>query len=221
MRSYQGQSCESHNTYRSLHYALMIIQALLCRWNNMPSRASYDIVSFEEGTPDRPLDPEDDQDRDDILVAAQVSRIICRKLELDGYRALETTINNAARSPSPEEKIKFAHKLGRILCSLRWRLSWWEVLGDGLHEHDPLLEHFIERVTLLSRVLYFYFFTVKEKIAPWYDIRGLQGIWSSYPDSRPMFDDFPLVCSIEAFGEWMDRGKGLIREANAQGRFSR
>jgi hypothetical protein len=187
----------------------------------MPSRASYDIVSLEDGVPDRPLDPEDAKDREEIMIAAQVSRIICRKAEIDGYRALQTTVNNAARSPNPDEKIQFVQELGRILCSLRWRMSWWELLGDGSHEYDPFRERFIERVKLLSRVLYFYFFTVKEKIAPWYDIRGLQGVWSSYPDSKPVFDDFPIVCSIVAFAEWKDRGKGLIREADVQGLFSR
>jgi hypothetical protein len=185
----------------------------------MPSRASYDIISLEDGIPDRPLDPENDQDKEEIMIAAQVSRIVCRKLEIDGYKALQTNINNA-RAQTGDEKLKFVQELGKILCSLRWRMSWWELLGDGSREDDPFRDRYIYRVKLLSRVLYFYYFTVKNKIGPWYDISALQGAISSYPDSIPVFDDFPMMCSLQGFEEWMDRGKSLIQKANVQRRFS-
>jgi hypothetical protein len=179
----------------------------------MPSSASYDIVSLEDGIPDRPLDPQDPHDIQEIMIAAQVSRIIRRKLEIDSYRALQTTINNAARLQDQSEKIKFVHELGRILCSLRWRMSWWELLGDGSQQHDPFRDRCIDRVKQLSKVLYFYYFMVKEKIGLWQDIRdqqALRGVWSNYLDTNCVFDDFPVFCSTEAFEVWMERGKALM-----------
>lgn len=185
----------------------------------MPSRASYDIVSLEEGDPDRPLDPENDEDKAEILIAAQMSRIICRKQEIDGYRDMQKNINNI-RDRSVEEKLKFAHELGQILVSLRWRMSWWELLGDGSKEPDPLRDKYIERVTILSRTLYFYYFTVI-KVGAWNDMTSLKGVMSSYPDASPVFEDFPMVRSIQGFEDWMEHGKVLIRKANVQNRFSK
>jgi len=79
----------------------------------MPSRASYDIIPLDNNTPSRPLDPEDESDRQEIMIAAQMSRIICRKLELDGFKALQSQINGTGGTTSwPDPRLPaLAHVL--------------------------------------------------------------------------------------------------------------
>lgn len=164
------------------------------------------------------------------MFAAQLSRTICRRLELEGYKSLQTAINNIVRNPSTEDKIVFVQQMGKLLCSLRWRLSSWEMLlgispkGKG-RETDSHTQVFIDRVRMLSKVLYLYSLTVKTKIPPIpFGGQGemtdrLAGEWSTYPDAQTVWDDFPAVCSVEGFEEWMARGRQLIAEVNVQGTF--
>jgi hypothetical protein len=185
----------------------------------MPSRASYDIVSLENRLLDRPLNPEDPQDREEILVAAQLSRIVCRKLETDGFKALQRAINTL-RFETPSGAAKLVKELGQILLTLRWRISWWELLGDGSDEPDPSRDRYVERVRCLSRVLYFYYFTAKRRVGSWCEPNSLHGVWSTYADAAPIFDDLPCVESIEGFHDWMEQGKQLVCQAGVQRRLS-
>jgi hypothetical protein len=66
----------------------------------MPGRASYDFVLSSEDFQGRPLDPEDEEDQQEIIIAAQLSRIVCRKLEIEGYKALQAEINGMRTSNS-------------------------------------------------------------------------------------------------------------------------
>jgi hypothetical protein len=213
----------------------------------MPSRASYSRVPIYKtgsntSTADQPLDPESPSDKDEILLAAQLSRIVCRKLEIDGYRALQTRINvilssKVGSSPSYNndgsdshggpagsditDATSFVTELGKILLSLRWRMSWWEFLGSGSPEPDPFRDKFVERVRGLIKILYFYYFSAKRSISSWTyyterDLQELGGVWSSYPDSVSVWDDFPVDESVSGFEEWVERGKGVIKRARAK-----
>lgn len=186
----------------------------------MPSRASYDLIPLSEESAGRPLNPEDEDDKQEIIIAAQISRIVCRKLEIDGYQALQSEINKVRSNSTYAERRGSVEKLGKILLSLRWRMSWWKLLGDGSNHDDPFRNKFVARVEHLSKVLYFYYFVLKTRIGPWNDMAGLEGEMSSYPDAVPVFDDFPVVQSIEGFEAWLERGEYLIREANVERRFS-
>jgi len=190
----------------------------------MPSRATYSIIPHQNSSEERSLNPEDEDDKRDILIAAQISRIVCRKLELDGYASLQAEINKMHTSSSSYLSRKAtAAKLGKILLTLRWRMSWWQLLGDGSNNDDVFRDRFVYRVEQLCRVLYFYYFTLKSRIGSWVgeEMSALRGEWSSYPDSSSVFDDFPTVNSIQGFEEWLERGKALIREANVEKRFRR
>ncbi|WEW58884.1 hypothetical protein PRK78_004352 [Emydomyces testavorans] len=191
--------------------------SLLSQWNNMPSRASYDFVSQPDGMPDRPMNIEDPNDQSEILLAAQLSRIFCRKLEVDGYRALQCALNKNKWDDMPYESfLKFLSQLGNILVSLRWRVSWWELLGDGGSKPDINKERYEERVWTLCKVLYFYYTSVKLKLPSWMKHDGLDGVWSMYADADQVWDDFPLMGTAEGFEVWMARGKELIREAGVR-----
>ncbi|KAH0559841.1 hypothetical protein GP486_003638 [Trichoglossum hirsutum] len=171
-----------------------------------------------EELPDRPLNAEDLQDREEILIAAQLSRIVCRKLEIDGFKVLQKTINSL-RFEAPDGAAKFVRELGQILLTLRWRISWWELLGDGSNEPDPSRDRYVDRVRCLSRVLYFYYFTAKRRVSSWNAI-ALEGVLSVYADAAPIFDDFPRVESIGGFHNWMEQGKQLVCQAGVQRRLS-
>ncbi|KLJ12586.1 hypothetical protein EMPG_12372 [Blastomyces silverae] len=195
--------------------------SLLSQWNNMPSRASYDFVPISDDQADRPMDVHDPEDCVDILLAAQLSRIFCRKLEVDGYRALQNALNKNKWDSVPYDTfIKFVSQLGQILLTLRWRVSWWELLGDGGTTPDANKERYEDRVRRLCQVLYFYYSSVKLKLPAWRAPTELNGVWSTYADATSIWDDFPSDPSIDGFNLWMARGKELIREAGVQNRIS-
>jgi len=188
----------------------------------MPSRASYAFVSLDDGTPDRLMDVQDPADRTEILLAAQLSRIFCRKLEVDGYRLLQNVLNKNKWDEVPHDLfIKFVSQLGQILLTLRWRVSWWELLGDSGAKPDINKDRYEERVRSLCRILYFYYTSVRLKLPAWSASTELDGVWSSYADAKPVWDDFPSVSTLEGFNQWLERGKILIREAGVQSRIAK
>jgi hypothetical protein len=188
----------------------------------MPSRASYAFVSLEDGTPDRPMNVQDRADQAEILLAAQLSRIFCRKLEVDGFRALQNVLNkNKWDEVPPDSFIKFVSQLGQILLTLRWRVSWWELFGDSGTKPDINKERYEERVRSLCRILYFYYTSVRLKLPSWLAPTELDGVWSTYADADPVWDDFPSASTLEGFSRWLERGKTLIREAGVQSRIAK
>ncbi|RJE25020.1 hypothetical protein PHISCL_02671 [Aspergillus sclerotialis] len=190
------------------------VYALLSQWNNMPSRASYSFVSLQGGE-ERPMDVNNPEDRRDILLAAQLSRIVCRMLEVEGFRKLERDFYNIKwKQISNETHIRFLGELGRILLSLRWRVSWWKLHGDGSHESDPSQQHYVDRVDLICRILYVYYTNVLAKLPSWSTTDVPKGVWSHYADSEnPIWDDFPSDPTDGGFHAWMDRGRELIQQA--------
>lgn len=202
----------------------------------MPSRASYEYVSTKDGVPDRPMNIQDPEDQTEILLAAQLSRIFCRKLEIDGYKALQNVLSNHRWDEfSGESLTRFVSQLGQILLTLRWRASWWEALGDGrLNNPSPSSsphsspginadhERYEYRVQNLCKILYVYYTSIRLKLPSWVGPdTAPEGVWSMYADAAPVWDDFPSVPTAEGFESWMDRGKELIREAGVESRIAR
>ncbi|KAL1970727.1 hypothetical protein VTN77DRAFT_4371 [Rasamsonia byssochlamydoides] len=191
------------------------IYDLLSKWNNMPSRASYSFVSVDGSGEDRPMDVNNPEDRKEILLAAQLSRIFCRILEVEGFRKLERDFYNIKwKRISLEAHLRFLTELGRILLSLRWRVSWWRRLGDGGVEPDPSQQHYVDRVDLLCRILYVYYTSVLGKLPSWSTSDIPKGMWSRYADTeQEVWDDFPLDATESGFQKWMERGRELIEQA--------
>lgn len=196
--------------------------ALLSRWNNMPSRAAYSYVFLEDGAQEQPMDVTKPEDQKEILLAAQLSRIFCRMLEVEGFRKLERDFYNIKwKRISLDTHKQFLSELGDILLSLRWRVSWWKVLGDGGREPDPSQQHYVERVELLCRILYVYYTNVRAKLPSWSTAQIPDGTWSTYADvERSVWDDFPLDATENGFLQWMERGRALIAEAGVPSRVS-
>lgn len=160
-------------------------------------------------------------DREAIVMAAQLSRIICRKLEVDAYSHLQKALNAWSSLP-PENLSSFVREFGLVLLTLRWRVSWWTLLGDGGVEDDSKgKEAFAYRVHSICRVLYFYFCMMKRKLPAFCSKKELYGVWSTYPDTRlPVFEDFPREESINGFKAWMEKGQQLIVAADVEGKLA-
>ncbi|WYZ42565.1 hypothetical protein EsH8_VI_000264 [Colletotrichum jinshuiense] len=203
--------------------------ALLCTVNNMPSRASFSYVwkrhYTAEGAPmEQLINVEEPAETDSLLLAAQLSRIICRKLEVKAYGHLQRMLHESG-SMNDNDVLPFLQMLGRILLTLRWRLSWWAMvpgdpaMDDGDEHADQL--QFELRVQSLCRVLYFYYCCVRRRLAVWTNFEALRGILSTYPDTQvDVWDDFPGAESVEEFELWMSRGQELIVQAGVLARLA-
>lgn len=163
------------------------------------------------------MDVSNNQDRRDILLAAQLSRIFCRLLEVEGFRKLERDFYNIKwKRISLDAHIRFLEELGNILLSLRWRVSWWKRLGDGGKEPDPSQQHYIDRVELLCRILYVYYTSVLTKLPAWSATDNLKGKYSRYADTeQEIWDNFPEDPSEDGFQRWMAQGQELIEQAGS------
>ncbi|KAL4997346.1 hypothetical protein BDV10DRAFT_186339 [Aspergillus recurvatus] len=193
------------------------IYTLLSQWNNMPSRASYSFIPLEAGSEEKPMDVSNPEHQREILLAAQLSRIVCRMLEVEGFRKLERDFYNIKwKQISQETHMNFLKELGHILLTLRWRVSWWRRLGDGGREPDPTKQHYVDRVDLLCRILYVYYTCVLAKLPSWCASEVPKGIWSTYADAEnPVWDDFPVDPTDNGFKAWIERGAELIEQSGA------
>lgn len=199
------------------------VYALLSQWNNMPSRAKYSFVPLQPGTEEQPMDTSNPEHKREILLAAQLSRIFCRMLEVEGFRKLERDFYNIKwKQISHDTHVRFLSELGHILLSLRWRVSWWKRLGDGGKEPDPSKQHYVDRVELLCRILYVYYTCVLAKLPSWSISDVPKGIWSTYADTeKAIWDDYPLDPTDAGFQNWMGRGREIIEEAGIVKRFAK
>lgn len=183
-------------------------------WNNMPSRNIYSFLPVN-GDPPRPMDVDDERDRNEILFAVHLCRIILRALEINAFRTLQKQINELPNNRYSSTEIRsLAKNLVEILFSLRWRISWWAVVGVSSNIEDGSKDRYTERVSMLTQTLYFWYFVVRNRLPA---LETSNGTWNLYADAaRRVFDDFPVDESIDGFHAWMARGHGLIHRANVQ-----
>lgn len=168
------------------------------------------------------MDVNDPEDQKEILLAAQLSRIFCRMLEVEGFRKLERDFYNIKwKRISHEAHLRFLDELGHILLTLRWRVSWWKLLGDGGVDPDPSKQHYVDRVQLLCRILYVYYTSVLAKLPSWSAADVPKGVWSTYADANPVWDDFPADATDNGFNEWMERGRDLIEQGGVPSRVAK
>ncbi|KAK2007281.1 hypothetical protein LZ32DRAFT_594110 [Colletotrichum eremochloae] len=195
--------------------------SLLSNFNNMPSRANFSYIARPYyPTPaaaagEQHMNVENPNEADNIILAAQLARIMCRKLEVKAYQYLQRVLHESG-TMEDGRVLPFLQSLGRILLTLRWRLSWWavvpEVVGSSDDDNDTGNRRRVEvRVQSLCRVLYFYYCYVRRRLPVWTNIRTLSGIRSRYPDTQTeVWDDFPGDESVGGFEAWMGRGKVLV-----------
>lgn len=154
---------------------------------------------------------------------AQLTRIICRGLEVQAYTHLQKRLNDKTLASGDDAKA-FLVKLGKVLVMLRWQISWRKLFGGAKttkSASDPMFktfdnakvqvpQRFIDRMDRLISTLYFYFCNAKRKLPSFTSLDGLDGTLSTHGDSPPAFDDFPALDTIDGFDVWMKRGEERI-----------
>ena len=176
----------------------------------MPSRNSYDVLPHNVSALGHALDVEDHQDRGTIVFASQLCRIVLRALEIEAFDALQKSVNELTKGGKSDDDIEvLIDQLGRILMSLRWRVSWWAIVGDSPDEG------FTSRVKKLTQVLYCYYFVARKKMPPWSGQLPSK-IRSVYADVEPIYEDLPLTDSLDGFHAWMQKGQAVIHAAKVQ-----
>ncbi|KAF6798160.1 Zn(II)2Cys6 transcription factor [Colletotrichum musicola] len=193
--------------------------AVLCVLNNMPSRARYSYM-FKNAYGVRQeqfVNPENPGEEDNLMLAAHLSRIICRKVEIKAYGHLQRELHRSDNLQD-DDLMELLRKLGCILLTLRWRYAWWKVMLANpiatAEAGDPEKEQCERRVHKLCWVLYFYYCSLRRKLPAWSAVDGLRGVPSMYSDARqPIWDDFPGDDTEEAFEMWLEKGRELVHEA--------
>lgn len=181
----------------------------------MPSRNSYEVSPHNAVVLGHALDVEDQQDRSTIVFAVQLSRIILRALEIEAFEALQKSVNELTKGGKSDADIEtLIGQLGKILMSLRWRISWWAIVGDSPDER------FTSRVTKLAQILYCYYFVARKKMPPWSGQLPSK-IRSVYADVEPIYEDLPLTDSLDGFHAWMQKGHVVVQAAKAQTNIAR
>ncbi|TFB01033.1 hypothetical protein CCMA1212_007416 [Trichoderma ghanense] len=158
------------------------------------------------------LSPGDAYHRQVIIVAAQLSRIIGRKLELQFYDYLKKVLGN------PSICTKLVLDVGRTLMSLRRRLVQWEQTRaaaslcaspePALHAHEDdtgssAPSNRVSRIKSLCQILYVYFCYMRRRLSP-DEQEGMRTMLVWYPDRvQAVKETFPQYESLEGFEDWL------------------
>ncbi|KAL2048210.1 hypothetical protein N7G274_000121 [Stereocaulon virgatum] len=180
---------------------------LSTRWNTMPSRNGYDLVSFNVVESHRRLDVGNQMDLEDILFAVQLCRIILRALEIEAFSALQRSINDLPKQKDQAAIKLLGDQLGQLLLSLRWRIAWWKLFDNWSRSPEAFSSNLSERNTRLTTVLYCYYFIARNK-APADD-----SLRSGQSHSPPLWGSLPHDESPSGYNAWMQQGQNLIYQA--------
>ncbi|UKZ55621.1 hypothetical protein TrVGV298_009445 [Trichoderma virens] len=158
------------------------------------------------------LFPDHPSNREVIIMAAQLSRIIGRKLELHFYDHLKKALAN------PSICRELVLDVGRTLMSLRRRLTQWTYYWANVSFHttpeheshvneeakgDDLASDSMNRLKQLCQVLYVYFCYMRRRLSP-SEHEGMLTMMVLYPDSvEEVEESFPQYESLDGFEEWL------------------
>ena len=175
----------------------------------MPSRNTYSYLPIN-GTPPRLMNIDDE--KSDILLAVHLCRIVVRMLEVNAFKFLQKIINDLPKKRFQDGEIKqLLQDLIGLLCSLRWRLSWWAVFEVGPSTDNDSCDTYTERVTMLTHTLYFWYLVIKKKFP--YQPRSEFHHRDAISD-QGVYDDYPHDESTEGFQLWLARGRSLVSKAH-------
>ncbi|KAH0495887.1 hypothetical protein TgHK011_009413 [Trichoderma gracile] len=198
--------------------------------DDMAPWVRYTLVSKDPGTlfvalnggRETFLTPGEPNHRRVIIVAAQLSRIIGRKLELQFYDHLKKVLGN------PNICSKLVLDVGRTLMSLRRRLGQWEeacaaasVCGMpepalGMHQDDTSSSapgNRVSRIKSLCQVLYVYFCYMRRRLPP-DEQEGMRTMRVWHPDrAQAVEESFPQYESIEGFEDWLQFRERSVADA--------
>ena len=179
------------------------------------------MVPLDGASATIPMDIENPNHRPEIIIAAQLARIVCRVVEVQAYKKLQQVLNEQTSLEALDQSNHPLAHLGRILLMMRWQISWRKVMLGDLNTEDNMSSQlktskieiptrFIYRMDELIKVLYFYFCNVRRKLPSSVSMAILNGTWSTYADAKPIFEKFPSSNSIEGFESWIEQGRAVI-----------
>ncbi|KAL6800745.1 hypothetical protein GGI42DRAFT_343595 [Trichoderma sp. SZMC 28013] len=153
------------------------------------------------------LAPDDGRQRQFIIAAAQLSRIIGRKLELEFYDHLKKALAN------PSICLELVFNVGRTLMSLRRRLTHWAYHWERVSPsttpepesqvNDGRNGNSRSRLKHLCQVLYIYFCYMRRRL-PATEQESIRTMMVLYPDrEEEVPENFPQFESIDGFEEWL------------------
>ncbi|QYT02896.1 hypothetical protein H0G86_009879 [Trichoderma simmonsii] len=163
------------------------------------------------------LAPENTYERQIIILTAQLSRIIGRKIELQFYQQLEEALANSAISR------ELVLDVGYMLMSLRRRLTQWKYHWERVspnRESDDELEdkkdqssNPIIHIQQLCKILYVYFCYMRRRLPP-YKRKDIETMIVWYPDIEgEVQETFPKYESEEGFEDWLHFNDSLDSNA--------
>lgn len=175
----------------------------------MLSPATYSIA--HPAAAPRQLDPENEEDATAVFVASQLSRIVCRAVELSAFSWLQKELNGLTQGQKAGTDIAdLVQQLGRTLLNLRWRVSLWEDTEMDYDDAAGSKQPYIERVRSLCQILYVYHSIARRKLPSWRSQDICLTIRSEYADEGPIDETLPHDESLEGFAIWMKRGHDMI-----------
>ena len=177
----------------------------------MPSRNSYDHLPLDGAGYARPLNIYNEEDVENLMFAVQITRIILRALELEAYGGLQRSINEFHKIKDDAAMKLLNGQLGRLVLSLRWRMAWWASFGHRFEHSQEFRLGLMERVRMLTHVLYCYFFITKKKVGS-RESSSPDQARSSYGPSEPALGVLPNDDSAEGFNSWMRSGQVQLQQ---------
>ncbi|KAK4061562.1 uncharacterized protein Triagg1_10271 [Trichoderma aggressivum f. europaeum] len=153
------------------------------------------------------LAPDDPYQRQVIIAAAQLSRIIGRKIELEFYDQLKRDLAN------PRICHELVLDVGHTLMSLRRRLTLWTCHWESVSPStSPEPESNVDdgrdgasrsRLKHLCQVLYVYFCYMRRRL-PANEQESIRNMMVLYPEGEEeVQESFPQYESIDGFEEWL------------------
>ena len=176
----------------------------------MQSRNKYSYIPSDGSSP-RDMNISNEQDRDDIFLAASLCKIVVRALELEAFKDLHKRIDNVSKkSVSEADTSLLIRHLAQYLCNLRWH---WNHVGIHSKVHDTSTNTCTDRVAIIIKSLYFLYFVVRETL-PLKLHQSAPGERKSYADTlQTVLDDYPQDESDNGFHTWMSQGQSLVHKA--------
>lgn len=199
------------------------IMSVMPAWTTQQGCFTYSLVSTNTGTV-RQLDPDNALERSFIVSAAQVSRIIGRKVERIGLDKLQNVLPTANKNkPSPNSPPDPRHVriLGLTALSLRFQLHSWSLptAHPPASIAIPASTHAdcVEAIQWICRSLYVNHCWLRRIVAPVLSLEATQHIdctISSYAGAgRAVSELMSRGESDDGFMEWWTEGAFKVLEA--------
>ena len=178
----------------------------------MPCRNSYYMVALDIAGSARLFDVENAEDREHIVFAVQLCRIILRALELEALAGLQKAINDLPKQKDDAAIRQLSEQLGQLLLSLRWRIARWTASGGWSEDQEAFDRRYTDRVTEITRKLYCYYFITRKRSSA---VNGSSANPNQSGDSysRSSLGELPNDDSPMGFSTWMQRGQAHLYQA--------